>query len=343
MLAQRTISILLLSLFALLFQTCITEYELESNRTAGILAINGRITNDVGPHYVTLTRTSAKDRISEAESGAEIELLDDHGNIYPLFQEEPGSYILPMGSAQIFPGYAYKLRVELRGQLYETPFQTMGEKSARDSIKYKIEDFSQFNQFGNEVITRMYNVYLNSQFDNNEEPQYFKWDVREIYVIKTKDQSDRCYRSVLADPQRINVQEAEGGFQVLATEELIASRPFNDAFRLKYYTQIDQYNISREEYNYWKKVKVGIEQVGSILDIPPGRIRGNITNITNPEEIVYGYFSVALKSTTRFSLVPRDLPEDPYRICLDNISIWELPGFCQCRNGIIEPDFFWRE
>ncbi len=342
MLAQGTISILLLSLFALLFQTCISEYELESNRTAGILAINGRITNGVGPHYVTLTRTSAKDRISEAESGAEMQLLDDLGNAYPLFQEEPGVYVLPKGSAHIFPGYAYRLIVELRGQVYETPFQTMRERSAEDSVSYSVEDITQINEFGNEVVTRVYNVYLDSQFENTGAPQYFKWEASEVYVIDTKDQLEDCYRDEKIDPQRINIHEAEGGIQVLATQELIGRRPFNDAFWVKYYTVVDQYNISEEEYDYWQKVKKGIEQAGSIFDIPPGRIRGNITNVTTPEEIVYGYFSVALKTTTRFSLVRKDFPEPPERVC-QNRSLFELPGFCQCRRGIIEPDFFWQE
>lgn len=329
----------LLQASVLVLQGCISEYELESNRTAGILAINGRITNGIGPHYVTLTRTSEKDRIAESDSGAEMELLDDQGNSYPLYQEEPGEYVLPMGSAQIFPGHAYRLRVELRGQIYETPFATMREKSAQDAIGYKLDNFIEINDFGNEIVSRVYNVYLDSQFDNIEESQYFKWEAREIYAINTKDQPGLCYRDVQADPQRINIQEAEGGFQVLATDELIASRSFNDAFRIKYYTQVDQYSISREEYDYWKKVKVGIEQVGSILDIPPGTIRGNISNITNPEDIVYGYFSVALKSTTRFSLIRDDLPEEPFRVCV-NRSIFNLPNFCKCRHGIVKPDFF---
>ena len=88
-----------------LFAGCISEYELEADRSAGILVINGRITNQEGPHYVTLLRTTEKNQVAiPALEEAEVELMDNYGNTYPFFQELPGQFILPKGSVSIYPG-----------------------------------------------------------------------------------------------------------------------------------------------------------------------------------------------------------------------------------------------
>jgi hypothetical protein len=57
--------------------------------------------------------------------------------------------------------------------------------------------------------------------------------------------------------------------------------------------------MNEDEYNYWEKLQNISEEVGSLYDITPSSIPGNIFCIEDPAEQVLGYFSVSAKTSKR--------------------------------------------
>jgi len=62
---------------------------------------------------------------------------------------------------------------------------------------------------------------------------------------------------------------------------------------------VNQYSLNEDEYIYWEKLQNISEEVGSLYDITPSSISGNIFCIEDPAEQVLGYFSVSAKTSKR--------------------------------------------
>jgi hypothetical protein len=62
---------------------------------------------------------------------------------------------------------------------------------------------------------------------------------------------------------------------------------------------VRQFSLNQDEYYYWEKLQRLTENVGSLYDVTPFSVEGNIFNIDNPDEKVLGYFSVSSVSTKR--------------------------------------------
>ena len=86
----------------------------------------------------------------------------------------------------------------------------------------------------------------------------------------------------------------------LIARQSIGSVPYDS--RDPYYIVIEQQSLSRDAYTYWKTVKDQSSNSGGIFDAPPTFIKGNMTNPTDKNEIVLGFFSVSSVATKAFYL-----------------------------------------
>jgi hypothetical protein len=75
----------------------------------------------------------------------------------------------------------------------------------------------------------------------------------------------------------------------------------NETDRLseRYSVAVNQYSLSEAEFTYWGKIKRITQDVGSLYDIIPSTIGGNMFCVENPGEQVLGYFSVSAKTSKR--------------------------------------------
>ena len=61
--------------------------------------------------------------------------------------------------------------------------------------------------------------------------------------------------------------------------------------------------MTRDAIEYWRKVNILANQVGSIFDTPPAEINGNIKNLNNQDEKVYGYFQTVNETYHRIYII----------------------------------------
>ena len=80
------------------------------------------------------------------------------------------------------------------------------------------------------------------------------------------------------------------------------------SFHEKHYFTTYQSSITSDAHEYWREVDILANQTGSIFDTPPAEIKGNIFNVKDTEEKVFGYFQAANQTQDRFYLLPYDFP-----------------------------------
>jgi Domain of unknown function (DUF4249) len=237
-----------------------------------------------------------------------------------------GSSFLPPKDFQIKAAEKYVLKFTLpNGSQYEsTPEQIIPTPPILKTYD-KFNPKSRFSEDG-KVVSSANEVYLDLQDTPNQKNYYF-WRYTHYEAIA---HCITCYRTNAANPVTTGFDASTGtcsylfpsfvrvpfydyqckgdcysifkGKQinvmsdVLSDGKVITGRPIA---KIPYHypsgclVDIQQISISPALYTFYKTVESQTQSNGGLADTPPAAVIGNIRNLTNPEERVAGYFSVA--------------------------------------------------
>lgn len=301
---------------AILFAACLSPLDGSSDYIGGEIVVSGQISSLPESNIVYVARTSSRARLPEPISGAHIVLYED-GAIAQTIHEDPevaGKYVLPGFTAT--PGKTYRIEGHLPdGEKFTSASEQMPLAAGEDEISYTIEPVT-FTDGEGTVSERFFiNIFTSHRLPSSEEPVFFKWHVEEVYALSPTDFPDpfgnvppTCYVTQTVDPQRVVLFSSEGTTLTMISDLPLVSREIDASFKERHYFTIYQSSLTRQAHDYWKQVDVVANQSGSIFDTPPAEVKGNITNVENPDARVHGYFQAVNQTIERFYIVPDDLP-----------------------------------
>ncbi|MEP6738134.1 MAG: DUF4249 family protein, partial [Chryseolinea sp.] len=207
-----------------------------------------------------------------------------------------------------------------------------------------------------EITNDVANVFTDSQLPTSEGPQFFKWDVDEVYMFEQTPIPNPflggipppCYVTGYADPQKITLFSTENLNIDHIENKLVAVRSIDQSFLARHYFIVNMSSISRQAYSYWDHVNSLVNRSGSIFDTPPAPIVGNIHNKEDESEKVYGYFEATNTSFARIFVLKGNIPFTIAFYCNDpakGIYYQSYPDECyQCtslpNSKLEKPDWF---
>ena len=312
-----------------------------STTTASNLVIYGQLTDIDEPHYVYIQRSSVDNTDPVPVSGATVTLVDDEDNRYSCKEDKAGRYKLE-GLAQGIPGQAYGIKVVIGTNTYRSAMEVMPTPVGSDSLYYEISDET-YPSADNTALVHYLNVFSKSQLPNGNN-YFLRWDTDEVYAFEPTNFPDpfntippQCFVSDRVDPQRITLLDGTRN-EVEQVDQLVAQREIDFTFRNRHYILVRQLSTTAESYAYWNKVKLLLSNTGSPFDIPPAIIQGNISNATDPNETVLGFFETCRVSIGRFFMVPGYIPYylPPYCDYDPVKSIDKYPA--ECLNCLLLPN-----
>jgi len=266
--------LLILVAFALVLTSCQEVVDLELPEGSEFLVVEGWITNQTGPHEVKLTTTAAyfDDADPTPTTGANVYIRDDQGMEMLLPETDLGVYTFPDSG---IVGRSYQLEIVIDGgDRYLSTYEELYEPVPILDIFWQLSEDE-------------------PDEDNGENPDDI-YDVI-IFTLEPAGVGDNYrWRSFL------NGTEAQEPFDLFVTnDEFVdgnAIVDFNVTDEL--YSQFDtvtivQERITREAREFLQLLQQQTAFVGGPFDPPPSPIRGNITNLTNPDNIALGYFGAA--------------------------------------------------
>jgi hypothetical protein len=263
--------------------------------------------------------------------------MDDTGQIgnYEEDPSTPGAYRLQDVTG--IPGNTYHIKVLTQGKSYESLPEKMPTNPGELSTGFEFEQQEYTDAEGIVVTDRFINIYSNSTVPQQEEDPYLRWSIEEAFLLSPTDFPDPfgyvpppCFIVQNADPQRVTLLDGTK-FQSASIENLlIGSRLVDWTFLERHYFTTYQTSMTREAYDYWNKVRILVNQVGSIFDTPPAKVKGNVFNINNPGEVVSGYVEVVNQTYDRFYVLRQHLPFNLVVIecTYDGRNLDEYPGRC---------------
>lgn len=296
-----------------------------------ILVVEGFIDVNKDSSYFKLSRTQKLGSVSSVkpEAGANISILSSNGTVLTQFKERANGQYVVYG-ATLLPTEFYRLKITTSGAVvYQSDLIKGKITPAIDSVTWKIDNDKNGIQF-----------YVNSH-DAANETKYYKWDCEEVWEYRAYYESQykylgdtiieprlpgeqiyRCWRTVLPTQIFINTTEKLSS-DVISNEKILFVGKGSNRFDQRYSILVKQRALTKEAYDYWQQLKQSSEMGGSVFDVQPTQLLGNIHCITNPNEPVIGYISATTTAEKRIFILNTDLPSFvmPYPAICEFVSV----------------------
>ncbi|RYY54972.1 MAG: DUF4249 domain-containing protein [Chitinophagaceae bacterium] len=271
-----------------------------------ILIVEGVLVAGQEATSIRLSRSSPLDGFNTIsfETGAIVTVEGRDNSVRTLANIAGGTYTSP--GLNLTVGQDYRLRiVTATGREYESAFVTTRQTPVIDSVGFKQEDDG-------------VRIYANTR-DLTGNTRYYKWDYDETWEIRSFYYATVAYRGDgIVTPRKMPEEEvyrcwkygSSGNILINSSEKLssdvvfqapIAFYPNGDErLGVRYSILLRQYAIDQAGYEFYELMKKNTENMGTVFDPQPTEISGNITCVTDPEELVLGYITASTISTKRY-------------------------------------------
>lgn len=347
---KATYRILTVLLIGLLLNACIEPFDVQTSASfESALVVEATITNEEKQQVIRLSRAYQLDTLGpNAESNAQIRVLDDLQNEFNFQETEPGIYISGAAFAAS-EGRSYRLSITTaNGRTYSSETQVLA-KGAEIANVYPVREN---NGFGEDGIA----IYLDTQGDGTSS-SYFRYEYEETfkivapfwapedvaivndewpdfeYELVPRTNGPVCYgnrsstRIVLAntDGQEANKLER---FEIkfLDSDDYVISH--------RYSILVKQYAQSSSAYSYYQTLRDFSQAENFFSDNQPGFLEGNVFSEDDRNEKVIGFFDVSGVTTKRmffnYTDFYPDAPLPPYITACNGVITAPCPG---CSGG----------
>jgi len=293
---MKALRFLVILIITLLTGNCITQFIPETEEEKEMLVVEGMISDQYGINTVKLSKSLALNSKNKTKpfKGCTVSITDYNGNTFPLTENGDGIYVTDPEQFQGIHGRKYYLTVITNDpvfghHIFESSVVELKPVPRIDSIYYeKVDEDSRFG------IVNGCQIYLDTH-DPLNICTHYRWEFTETWEFHLPYdyvENNICWITLNSDIIRVKSTSLLKENKV-NRYPLYYIAPYSDRFGIKYSILVNQYSIDEEEYNYWSKVKNIAEEVGSLYDITPASVPGNIFCVDDSTKNVLGYFSVS--------------------------------------------------
>jgi len=349
---EKIYSIILMLIAALV--QCKEPFEFDTVNRPDLLVVSGYISDQPGPYPLFLGVTVGAERTYPTPVlNAVAYLTDGDGNTETYVETGNGNYQLVGSKIGGVQGGSYRLNISLKdGRTYQSTVEVMPTISkAIDDVKIGVIKVKVLGYEGTQVDRYQVNVTLNTTFQPPNHG-YYRWAVNEVYSL-----FPTCVPGSISCPQICYIYTPYSLYQLnvvdrsnYASSDIKGIQLLNHdvdfSFSSRHYFNVTQFGMNTSCFEYWRRVQQLVLRRGSIFDTPPATIRGNISNVADPNEIVLGYFEASTMQVTRRFIDRGEIPlHIPSCFYFDPDYTSSLP-YCQyCMNLAgaqpVPPSWFW--
>lgn len=300
---------------ALLLSSCIRPYEpviKPSDKTKYV--VSGNVTDEGGLQQISVSMTSALDAPKYIPvNGCIAVISDDLGHDFQMTDGGNGSYYVSLDVVYLKPGRSFRVSVHTPdGTDITSDFDKMPSCPEIDSLYYVREDLptSDADVFDKGI---QFYVDLNGKMTDS---RYYRWEAVETYEYHAAYPREWYYdgtvhhiwppdysRQVCWKTELIkNIYTLSTGY---LTENKYLRFPLhfvnNKTTRLAYgYSLlVNQYALSEAAYAYWDQLRMNGFEQGGLYEKQPLSVKGNLHNVTTPDQEVMGFFGACSVKSKR--------------------------------------------
>ncbi len=282
-----------------LFYCCVQPYDPPEIRNAdSFLVVDGSL--NVAPlvgSRIKLTRTQniVEKGIPDAEKEAIVRIEGDKGSNFLFVEGQPGTYTL--GAVTYAQNEKFRLHIKTReGKEYVSLYVPIIKTPPIDSVVYRLSPANAGAQ-----------IYVNTH-DPLNATHFYRWSFEETWEYRAPLYSafEILGKQIKLRSEDVNTcwSSAKSSQIFLASSVKLSKDVIQDVpiayvptvsgkLRRKYSILVRQYGLSQPEFEYWTALSKTTETTGSLFDPQPSQITGNISCVSDPKELVFGFFSAS--------------------------------------------------
>lgn len=314
---NATKHIFLLTVIALILASCFKSYEPEiADSDAKKLVVSGLVTNQTGNQKVTITMSTNLFKPKESPvTGCTVTIMDDKGHQFPMTDTaENGNYYGKIDPMYLTIGSSLKVEIITPdGSKIVSDFDKLSSCPELDSVYYIRKDLPTSDV---DVFTQGIQFYVDLNGENTDS-KYYRWEAVETWEYSAEYPIEWFYdgkKVVHRNPPDYSKDTCWLTLQIpnvftLSTTELSANKfekfPLNfvdnKSARLVigYSLIVNQYSLSETAYTYWNNLRINSTNEGGLYERQPLAAKGNLHNLTHPDQDVLGFFGVSSVSSKR--------------------------------------------
>jgi hypothetical protein len=261
----------------------------------GYLVVDGTIVNGADSTIIKLSRTRnlSDTALSSPEYGAQVMVVGESSEVYPLQDLGNGRYAVDQLSLNNNEKYQLKI-ISGNGKEYLSDPITVKLTPPIDSVSW-VPDTSGLQ------------IYVTTH-DPQNNTKYYRWDYTETWQYHTNYETSFDVVNGLVVPRSElifkcwssnNSTDIKIGTSIKLSQDLIYLYPIqfvalgSERLSTRYSILVRQYAISADTYNYFQNLRRNTEQVGTLFDAQPSQLPGNIHCTTSPDEPVLGFIDAS--------------------------------------------------
>ena len=269
------------------------------------IVVDGIVTDEFKAHEVQITRSSPLDTVLEIPvREATVEILENGERVFTLTEFAPGQYRTFPFSGTV--GSTYQLLVEVEGQQFESTPVTLKPNPDIDDLDFRLETLEPSGERGLQILLST----------TPAETSFFRWEWTETYEIRSP--YPRRYEwiddeFVEFDPLPVSVcwnTDSSRTVIIASTQQLEAGNTSSFEVRFLneddpkllelYSIEVKQFAMDEQAFDFWRTIRDIGERQGSIFDLQPGLVLGNMRPVGNTN-VILGYFDATqVRSIRRF-------------------------------------------
>ena len=312
---------------------CVEQIDLPGTSLGGPkIVVQGKlVTGDTVYVQVRVDRAAdfAIRSLPEPITGAQVVISSGDSQQLELFESKPGHYGL--GSDQLtLPlnyGAQYRISVDLMdGTHYQSNWETLLPAPQPDSVSIEIinrEFLNRDNQRESSDFVR-FSVHTSLELGAIEK-SFLKWNLKSIYRLDETAPvgsipgpgPSTCFITRGISLDEVLVFNGNESNDDRLSGFFIAEEEVDSRFSLGFLLIVTQESLNEGAFNYWDQVSNTVGLSGGLFEPSPGKIRGNIINLDDPQEDVFGYFYVTEQKMVRRFVDP-EVVGRPQVFCAPN-------------------------
>ena len=300
----------------LLLSGCIKSFDPKiESKEKNKYVVSGRVTNTEGWQEVEISLTSPiGDPVFIPVSGCEVKILDNNATVFQMDEYNAGFYRVWMDKEYLTPGSSFKVIITTPGgEELVSGFDTMPKGPGLDSVYYLLQNIPTTDPGVNQRVMQFY-VDLDAVGDYS---RYYKWEIEEAWeynaAYPVEYYYDGKHHKVIPPDYSMYTCWSSGLVKNVFTvstknlsQNMYKRYPLHridghtSRLGILYSILVRQLALSEEAYNYWEKLRVNSNDQGGLYEKQPLNIKGNISDVKNPDKPVLGYFYAATESSRRY-------------------------------------------
>jgi hypothetical protein len=302
-------------IFLLFLASCVYPYDFTQDNIVKLMVVDGYVSNEPGNSEIRLSYSNEfKARVFDLVNNAKVEVIENSSVKYPYILKSPGLYVPVDTLFMADENSIYKLHIEVDGKIYESTEVNIIRSAPIDSLSFKATDKY---RAGDKMQYRALDIAVTT-FDDANASKYYRYSAEETWLVRANESTDKKYNPEFVYDSKNNLidvlwneelldnitfcwgNSVTRGIVTAATEDLIRNQLVNvpvftvsienTKLLYRYSVLIKQFSIPKAAYHFLSLIRQFTDKSGTLFDMQPGFVEGNMQCITDGNEKAIGVF-----------------------------------------------------